>query len=113
MKYILSLMVVVIISVNGIAQNKNAKHVFKVNGICEMCKERIEEACLKTKGVKYADWNIETKQLKVFINEKKTNIKTVKENIAKVGHDTDTVKATQEDYNNIHGCCKYREDETH
>jgi hypothetical protein len=27
--------------------------------------------------------------------------------IAKVGHDTDDVKSTEEDYQNLHGCCQY------
>jgi hypothetical protein len=31
----------------------------------------------------------------------------VKKAVAKVGHDTDEVKATDEEYDNLHGCCKY------
>ena len=31
----------------------------------------------------------------------------VKKAIAKVGHDTDEVKATDEDYEKLHGCCMY------
>jgi hypothetical protein len=30
--------------------------------------------------------------------------------IAKVGHDTKEVKATQADYDNLHTCCKYERD---
>jgi hypothetical protein len=31
----------------------------------------------------------------------------VKKAIAKAGHDTDTVKADDVTYNNLHHCCKY------
>jgi hypothetical protein len=29
--------------------------------------------------------------------------------VADAGHDTDQVKATDEVYANLHGCCKYRD----
>ena len=35
-----------------VKKKKNAKVAFKVDGICGMCKKRIEIAALKTKGVK-------------------------------------------------------------
>ena len=104
----LVLVLVVMFAIRGYSQKKSAKHQFKVDGVCEMCKERIEEACLDTKGVKYAVWNVKSHDLTVILNEKKNSIKTVKENIAKVGHDTDKFKATEEVYNDLHNCCKNR-----
>ena len=92
------------------AQNKNAKSTIEVDGICQMCETRIEKACLKTKGVKSADWNVETHQLDLIYNEKKTDLMTIKKNIAAVGHDMKDLKATDEAYNNLHGCCKYRDE---
>ena len=103
------IVIVLLISFQSFSQKKNAKHQFEVDGVCEMCKERIEKACLDTKGVKYAIWNVESHQLNVILNEKKTALKTLKQNIANVGHDTDAVKATQEVYDKLHGCCKYRD----
>ncbi len=38
-----------------------------VNGLCGMCKNRIENAALKVRGVDSADWNIESRMLKVKI----------------------------------------------
>lgn len=99
---------VLLFAISGYSQKKSAKHVFKVDGVCGMCKERIEKASLDTKGVKFAVWNQNTHQLTVILNEKKNSIKTVKENIAKVGHDSDDIKATKEVYGNMHNCCKYR-----
>jgi mercuric ion binding protein len=88
-------------------KNKNAKITFEVNGICEMCKERIEMAALKTKGVKFANWTIGTHQLSLIFDERKIDEITIHTNIAAVGHDTQKIKATDEAYNNLHSCCKY------
>ena len=54
------------ISSIGYAQNKNAKVTIEVDGVCMMCKNRIEKACLKTKGVKSAVWNVETHNLSLI-----------------------------------------------
>ena len=93
------------------AQNKNAKASMKVDGVCGMCKERIEKAAVRTKGVKSAVWNIETHELKLIYDERKTNLKTISKSIASVGHDTKEIKATEEQYQSVHPCCKYRDKE--
>lgn len=107
MKKVLLIIGVLYIGISAQAQEKNAKVTMEVNGVCEMCKERIELASLKTKGVKSANWSIETHQLSLIIDERKVDELTIQKNIASVGHDTDKVKATDEAYNNLHGCCKY------
>jgi hypothetical protein len=83
------------------AQNKNAKASLEVDGVCMMC---------KTKGVKSAVWNVESHELKLIFDENKTDLTTIQNNIVAVGHDTKTLKATDEAYNSVHPCCKYRED---
>lgn len=88
-------------------KNKNAKYDIEVNGNCEQCKKRIEKAAYSVSGVKSADWHIDDHTLHLILNEEKTSITAVKKAIAKVGHDTDETKATQEDYDNLHHCCKY------
>ena len=88
-------------------KSKNAKHDIEVNGNCEMCKKRIEKAAFSVSGVKSAEWHIDDSILHLIINEEKCSITDVKKAIAKVGHDTDDVKATEEDYNKLHGCCMY------
>jgi cation transport ATPase len=93
------------------AQNKNARASFEVDGVCMMCKERIEKACIKSKGVKSAVWNVQTHELKLIFDERKTDLKTIKEKILSVGHDLKDKKATDEAYNNLHHCCKYRDEE--
>lgn len=80
---------------------------FKVYGNCEMCKARIEKAAKSVDGVKVADWNVESKMLELTFDDSKTDVNKVQEAIAKVGHDTDKYKATDEAYNKVSGCCKY------
>ena len=78
-----------------------------MNGNCEQCKKRIEKAAFSVSGVKSAEWGIDDHKLHLIINEEKCSVTDVKKAVAKVGHDTDDVKSTDETYNNLHSCCKY------
>lgn len=92
-------------------KKKNAKVSIEVDGVCMMCKKRIEKAALNTKGVKFAIWNVKTHMLSLIIDERKTDVKIIQKNIAAVGHDTKGVRAKDHVYNNIDPCCKYRDEE--
>ncbi|MBG6110345.1 cation transport ATPase [Flavobacterium sp. CG_23.5] len=110
MKNIIVVLLVTFIGFSAHAQdkkNKNAKYVTEVNGNCEQCQKRIQKAAYSVVGVKSAVWSIETHQLALIMNEEKTTPLDVKKAIAKVGHDTDEVKATKEDYESLHSCCLY------
>ena len=93
------------------AQNKNAKATLEVDGVCLMCKTRIEKASIKTKGVKVADWDVKTHELKLIFDERKTSLEKIKASILAVGHDVKDVKAPDEAYNNLDPCCKYRDEQ--
>ncbi len=88
-------------------KNKNAKYNIEVNGNCEMCKKRIEKAAYGVPGVKSAEWHIDDHMLHLILNEEKASILDVKKAVAKIGHDTDDVKAEQLVYEKLHGCCQY------
>jgi len=109
MKKIL-MVAVFLIGTVGFSQNRNVKLTLEVDGVCEMCKKRIEDACIKTKGIKSANWNVETHELKLVFNEQKTDVETIKKSIVAVGHDTEGMKASDEAYNKLHACCKYRDE---
>ncbi|WP_310380810.1 cation transporter [Flavobacterium sp.] len=114
MKNVFLGMVLLIVTLSAQAQakkNKNAKHTIEVNGNCEQCQKRIQKAAFSVNGVKTANWNIETHQLSLLLNEEKTDLLSVKKAVAKVGHDTDLVKATDNVYENLHFCCKYERKE--
>lgn len=112
MKSLFYLAIVMIISlqINLSAQSEDSAEFqiteFKVYGNCGMCKARIEKS-LTIDGVESADWNKETKVVKVIFDSEKVSTEKLHELVAGVGHDTDKVKAKDETYNKLHGCCKY------
>ena len=87
--------------------NKNAKYEIEVNGNCEMCQSRIQKAAFSFPGVKSANWSAETHKMNLILNEEKANIADIKKAIAKAGYDTEEVKATDESYAKLPGCCQY------
>ena len=110
MKNIVTVLLMIFVGFSVQAQDKkskNTKYITEVNGNCEQCQKRIQKAAYSVPGVKSASWNIETHQLSLILNEEKTSALAVKKAIAKIGHDTDEVKATDEVYENLHHCCKY------
>lgn len=90
-------------------KKKNAKVSIEVDGVCMMCKKRIEKAALNTKGVKFASWNLKTHLLSLIIDERKTDVKTIQKNIAAAGHDTKGIRAKEHEYNQLDPCCRYRD----
>ena len=84
---------------------------FEVNGVCKMCKARIEKNAFKQKGVKNAEWNINNHLLTVLYDKSKLDINQVHKSIAKVGHDTSKEQAPNEVYDNLPMCCLYNRDE--
>ena len=80
-----------------------------VQGLCEMCKDRIEKAAKSVSGVTSASWDIKTKQLHLNFDPVKTSADAVAKTIAKAGHDTDKYKADKATYDALPACCKYRD----
>lgn len=111
MKKLILLVLITLMGVTLQAQekkkNKNAKYEIGVTGKCGMCKKRIEKAAFALPGVKYAAWHQDHQDLHLIIDERKCSVDDVRKAIAKAGHDTDKVKATKEDYDGLHECCKY------
>ncbi len=80
---------------------------FTVAGNCGMCKKRIEKAALSVQGVSKANWDADKQVIHVnFSNQ--TMEDAIKKAIATAGHDTEKYKASDEVYNNLHGCCQYK-----
>lgn len=80
---------------------------FEVNGKCGICKKRIEKAALGLEGVQSANWDVETNALAVKYDPAKVKEADIQKQVASVGHDTAQVKATDEAYDSLPGCCKY------
>ena len=82
--------------------------IFKVSGNCGLCKNRIETA-LEVRGVNKAVWDLETGMMTVKFNPKVTTLEKLQQFIADAGHDTGSVKASDEVYEQLPACCHYRE----
>ena len=87
--------------------NSFSENSYFVDGVCGMCKTRIEDLAYKVKGVKWAEWDLETKQLSIKFDESFDVVKLAK-TLSKGGHDNWFVNAKDKAYNNLHSCCKYR-----
>ena len=98
-----------VFSFNAFAQSTKAKEKesFIVYGNCGMCENKIEGAAKSIDGVVSANWNAETKKMKLVYYSPTTDLETIKKEIAKVGYDTEEFRADDEVYNNLHKCCKY------
>lgn len=84
----------------------------KVYGNCGMCKKRIEGALKGEKGIQSVNWNVDTKMLSVTYDKSKITLDEIHQKVADVGHDTEKIKAKDEVYNNLMGCCKYERSKT-
>ena len=84
---------------------------FEVNGVCKMCKARIEKTAFKQKGVKNAEWDINNHLLTVLYDKSKLDIYQIHKSIAKVCHDTSEEQAPDEIYDKLPMCCLYNREE--
>ena len=90
---------------------KNQKAVIKTNIVCDHCKEcetcggNFKANMLKIKGVKMYELDEKNETITVFYNAQKTNLKTIKDDIAKMGFDADEVKADVAGLNQLDSCC--------
>src|SRR6516162_5079151 len=72
--------------------------VFHVNGVCEMCKHRIETAIAKSKGIWSANWDEGSKILVIKYDKLKIDQDKIQQVVASVGHDTDKFRAPDQVY---------------
>jgi periplasmic mercuric ion binding protein len=89
------------------AKEEEKSEKIKVYGNCSMCKERIESAVHDLPGMKTAKWSEASMVLKVTYHSDSLNSDTIKRALAAVGHDTDTYRADDKTYEQLHSCCKY------
>lgn len=95
------------------AQKSIEKSIIEVDGVCGMCKARIEKTSFKIKGVKSASWSTDTHQLTLIYDTSKASLDSIQKQIARVGHNTPLFKAPDEAYEALPMCCKYKTVEDH
>ena len=105
------LLLSILISTQLFAQTKNVVDTkIYINGMCDMCEDRIENA-LDVKGVKLAEWDLESKMCRIVYREDIISEEKIHQILADAGHDTKKQKAKQEVYNNLHHCCRYKRED--
>jgi len=87
------------------------QHVIKVSGTCGMCKDRIEDAAVNVIGVSAASYDIEKQELTVDV-QSVFQKKELVDALLAVGHDADGQVSSEEAYNVLPDCCKYKAEET-
>ncbi len=83
---------------------------FKVFGLCDECKERIELASMDAKGVKKAEWDKQSNVLAVVGSSKMTK-ENVAASVAKAGYKSEIMEADPKGYAKLPTCCQYVSDD--
>lgn len=78
----------------------------QVPGVCGNCKERIESTALDVKGVKKAEWDLQSESL-VLVGSSKMKREKVGAALAKAGYRSEVCAADANAYNKLPGCCQY------
>jgi mercuric ion binding protein len=103
---IMSLMMLVGLSSMTNQSTKTKTITFITTAVCGECKERIEEKLNYTKGVIFAELNLDNKMLTVkYKPEIITDVK-IKEILANLGYSSDTVVRNHEAYLALPKCCR-------
>ena len=84
-----------------------ATKTFKVNGVCAMCEDRIENAIKKLPGIWSSHWDVNSQTLHVTYDRSKLTQVKIEQHIASIGHDTENFKAGDELYSGLPECCHY------
>jgi len=104
---IVMVIAVLLSSINGFAQIKNAKtETVKIYGNCGICKTTIEKAG-NVKKVASVDWNKDTKMATLTYDGNKTNQDEILKRIALAGYDSEKFRAPDDVYAKLAGCCQY------
>jgi mercuric ion binding protein len=109
MKKLLFLMFALAIYQVANAQEKKSNTetvIIKTSAQCGDCKERIEEALNYTKGVKFSELDLETKNVTVKFLPAKITLQQIKEKISSIGYDADEVKSNPAAVKKLPACCQ-------
>ena len=101
---------IALIAFTGISATKQSDKTktitFITSAVCEECKERIEEKLNYTKGVVFAELNLENKMLTVKFKTGVITEQQIKETLAGIGYSSDTVVRDREAFLALPKCCQ-------
>ena len=93
------------------SEGESKTEKFNVYGNCTMCEKTIEGSLEGVEGVTEADWVVESNEMSVSFDPEVITFDEIKQKIADVGYDSDSHRAKDKVYDNLHGCCKYNRPE--
>ncbi|MCX6241154.1 MAG: heavy metal-associated domain-containing protein [Bacteroidetes bacterium] len=103
----LLLFAILLLSAKAFSQDKKVATIkIKTSAVCDMCKERIEQAMAFEKGVKTAVLDVDTKIVTITYNPSKTTPDDLRKAISKLGYDADNVAKDKAAYAKLPACCK-------
>jgi copper chaperone CopZ len=100
-------LIAVLLLISASMKAQITTQTLKVNGECSMCQKTIENACYGVKGLKKAEWNVDSLVLTVTFDSTKTNATAILKRVAMVGYDNEQFKAADKAYFKLHSCCQY------
>jgi copper chaperone CopZ len=99
-------LVFTLFTLTAFGQKKIEEVVIHTTAECNQCKERLEDKLNYTKGVKFAELDVPSKNLTVKYKSKTISLIEIKTIISELGYDADDVKAEAKAYEELPQCCK-------
>jgi copper chaperone CopZ len=109
MKNTLTLLLILLTVNLSFSQEKKSKFqtvIIQTSAECGDCKERIENGLNYTKGVSFAELDLETKKVTVKFKVSKVTLEQVRSKINSIGYDADSSKADPEAVKRLPLCCQ-------
>ncbi len=100
----ITIIILTTLSTFVLAQDPEAR--IKTSAICEMCQYTIEKDMAFEKGVKSAALDLETKELIVSYNPKKTSLDKIRLRITEIGYDADSLIRDEVAHSKLPYCCQ-------
>lgn len=109
MKNSVLLLAFLVVASFGFSQKTTAKTetvVIQTSAECGECKERIEGALNYTKGVKFAELDVDSRKLTVKYKTDVISLEAIKKQISALGYAADEVPADPVAFEKLPACCK-------
>ncbi len=93
-----------VISTNVKAQTDSIS--IKTSAVCGTCKETIEHDLSFVKGIISSSLDVKSQQLAVVYDSKKIDAVQIRNEVAKIGYNADSVMADPKAFKRLPECCK-------
>ncbi|MFT4600675.1 MAG: mercuric ion binding protein [Arenicella sp.] len=105
---VLVMLAFLLVGFNGFSQDeaKTKTVKFKTSAVCGECKERIEDNLNYTKGVVFAELDMDNKVLEVKYKTKSLNAEKVKYLVSKIGYDAGETPRNKAAFDKLPKCCQ-------